>query len=848
MKITPESMKEVYDNLWMTFCEKNHDYGNSFEQSLDKHGLIAGVVRMEDKMNRISTLTQGDKDAQIASESLVDTLMDLSNYAAMSACWLMHKDDVYNEDDIYEGLSGSVVTTMGREEFEKTFHFLRPSFEGHQEKVNERPYYDKDDVSDEEIIKNWGLVGEPSNETHTIRSRTTGQYFTEDDNPELFKKIYGVLRAHYGYESFKKMKDQLTGEDEVFEGQFNDIKELVVEQINRSRDVATTDGVKEVESTELKGDENNGLVTEIKGLENGYFIRQHIHSDNSYRYTIAFNPGGTIKTQDGEEKPYVIECFGNDYDGMNVWAIHVFDTLEDMVYALDYDLRVRKSLKSKNFRDSIKGLDVKSSVYTDSDAPKILGIWEDTFGEAFNNQMLSKDLNTEESIEKYHGIKTFGPVFISEQTAALIIKGTIRDDSVKRPCDFIWFSDTKEVLLEVDNTIPEFNRDGVIYGAIYEDNEYVDINPLYEDMDMKIMSRFDSCSVSELKNLVFFNDTSMRYVFWGETMKITPESKIFREEKTGRENIEADMESDTEVICRAVKKNLDKPKPLLTDPKGLENGYFIRQHTNTEDSFRYTLAFNPEGTVKTQLDEDLPYVIECYGNNYDGMTRWAIHVFNTREDMVAALNHDLKVRDDYKSRNFGDSICGLGITKYVLYPEDTAPVYAAWFDAFGEPVIKNMTSRNIFIDGYFDDKQGIKTFGIVFISEKTGALVVKGLIRERYSDINHHFLWFSDTKEVLLELMNAAPKFNNHGIFYDIDSTRLKTGENIYFNPLYNNMEDKILSKFHSWDGSELKNLAFFNEDEELKSEFTEKTMQIPGDLSEKKSGNTDSDACLVED
>jgi hypothetical protein len=129
---------------------------------------------------------------------------------------------------------------------------------------------------------------------------------------------------------------------------------------------------------------------------------------------------------------------------------------------------------------------------------------------------------------------------------------------------------------------------------------------------------------------------------------------------------------------------------------------------------------------------------------------------------------------------------------------------------------------------------------MVFISEKTGALVVKGLIRERLYERHHNFVWFSDTKEVLLEVMNAAPKFNSHGIFYDIDSEHLKSGKNIYFNPLYNNMEDKILSKFHTWDGSELKNLVFFNEDEPLNSVFMDKRMQIPGDLSEKKSGDTD--------
>ena len=264
-------------------------------------------------------------------------------------------------------------------------------------------------------------------------------------------------------------------------------------------------------------------------------------------------------------------------------------------------------------------------------------------------------------------------------------------------------------------------------------------------------------------------------------------NKIVREGTTGRDNIKADMEHDTEVICRAVRDSKDKP--LLTDPKGLENGYFIRQHTNPEDSSRYTLAFSPEGTVKTQLGDELPYVIECFGNNYDGMTRWAIHVFNTRQDMVAALNYDLKVRDRYSSKNFGDSIGELNITKDVFKPENTTPVFAAWMDIFGEPFIKNMTSRDIFIDGYFS----VKTFSTVFISEKTGALVVKGL-----------------------------------------------TGENTHFNPLYNNMEDKILYIFNSWDGSELKNLVFFNEGEPLNNEIREKRMQIPGDLSEKKSGDTD--------
>ena len=491
-------MKKVYEELFNTFCKKNHDYGNSFELSLDKHGLVAGVVRMEDKMNRLSTLVDSDTDAQIASESLVDTLMDLSNYAAMSACWLMGQDEKTRDeeptesgrftglkvwgDDIAEGFSGSITATMGIEEFEglkNTLHLS--SFEGHQEKVNERAYYEKDGVSDAEIIKNWSLVGD----NKTFRSRTTGQYLVEDDNPELFRKIRDVVMAHRGYHNF------VEDTNNKFESHMESLSNL-------SWKPAPEDIVNEPQP----------FKAELKGLENGYFIRQHINSDNSYRYTIAFNPEGTIKTQDGEEKPYLLECFGNDYDGMNVWAIHVFDTQEDMVAALNYDLTVRDKFKSKNFGDSIKGLDIKTYVYTQPNAPHVFETWVETFGQAFDKQMTSKGLNIEKYFELYQGIKTFGPVFISEKTGALIIKGNIREASFKRSCDFIWFSDTKEVLLEKDDTTPKFNYNGVIYGVIYPyaDAEYVDINPVYKDMNIKIISKFNYCDASELKNLVFFNE------------------------------------------------------------------------------------------------------------------------------------------------------------------------------------------------------------------------------------------------------------------------------------------------------------------------------------------------------
>lgn len=90
-KLTPTSMRGQYDHQYNVFCKKNHDYGNSFEKSLDTFGLVAGIVRMSDKFERLVSLNDPSKGAQIASESLVDTLEDLSNYAAMAACWLKGK-------------------------------------------------------------------------------------------------------------------------------------------------------------------------------------------------------------------------------------------------------------------------------------------------------------------------------------------------------------------------------------------------------------------------------------------------------------------------------------------------------------------------------------------------------------------------------------------------------------------------------------------------------------------------------------------------------------------------------------------------------------------------------------
>lgn len=81
-----EQFMDITANMTKTYAAKNHDYGNSFEQSLDKFGLVASIVRMGDKMNRIESLSK--KEAEVKDESIKDTLLDLANYAIMTVMWL----------------------------------------------------------------------------------------------------------------------------------------------------------------------------------------------------------------------------------------------------------------------------------------------------------------------------------------------------------------------------------------------------------------------------------------------------------------------------------------------------------------------------------------------------------------------------------------------------------------------------------------------------------------------------------------------------------------------------------------------------------------------------------------
>lgn len=85
-KALANQFKNITEEMLQTYIRKNHDYGDSFNKSLDKFGVIASVVRMNDKMERIESLM--NKEALVKDESIKDTLLDLASYCVMTTIWL----------------------------------------------------------------------------------------------------------------------------------------------------------------------------------------------------------------------------------------------------------------------------------------------------------------------------------------------------------------------------------------------------------------------------------------------------------------------------------------------------------------------------------------------------------------------------------------------------------------------------------------------------------------------------------------------------------------------------------------------------------------------------------------
>lgn len=80
--IESDTFESVLDELRDLHAKKNKDYGDAFHKSFEEFGVTAGVVRLNDKMERVKSLVKNGK-AEVKDESLMDTLKDMASYAVM---------------------------------------------------------------------------------------------------------------------------------------------------------------------------------------------------------------------------------------------------------------------------------------------------------------------------------------------------------------------------------------------------------------------------------------------------------------------------------------------------------------------------------------------------------------------------------------------------------------------------------------------------------------------------------------------------------------------------------------------------------------------------------------------
>jgi hypothetical protein len=87
-----QRISTIADTVKETLIRKNRDYGDSFSKQFAKYGIMSGLIRMDDKMARLTNLATGAQ-ANV-DESVEDTLLDLAGYAILCVVELRKQREV----------------------------------------------------------------------------------------------------------------------------------------------------------------------------------------------------------------------------------------------------------------------------------------------------------------------------------------------------------------------------------------------------------------------------------------------------------------------------------------------------------------------------------------------------------------------------------------------------------------------------------------------------------------------------------------------------------------------------------------------------------------------------------
>lgn len=82
---------DLRETIYETVLKKNHDYGNSFDKVVDQYGLAGAMIRITDKVNRLTTLLT--TKATVKDESTLDTFLDILGYMSLIINYYEDEED-----------------------------------------------------------------------------------------------------------------------------------------------------------------------------------------------------------------------------------------------------------------------------------------------------------------------------------------------------------------------------------------------------------------------------------------------------------------------------------------------------------------------------------------------------------------------------------------------------------------------------------------------------------------------------------------------------------------------------------------------------------------------------------
>lgn len=85
-------VSETANTMTDLYARKNADYGDSFDKSMNKFGMVVSAIRIGDKVNRLQSLVKKKGQGEVKDESIADTFLDLACYAIMTMVWVLEED------------------------------------------------------------------------------------------------------------------------------------------------------------------------------------------------------------------------------------------------------------------------------------------------------------------------------------------------------------------------------------------------------------------------------------------------------------------------------------------------------------------------------------------------------------------------------------------------------------------------------------------------------------------------------------------------------------------------------------------------------------------------------------